>query len=466
MKSRPASPSAKMAKLSKKLTKKTSKTSILAELPFGSPPPNLPSTSLLQASYLEEANLIERTRTERQQQSPADVRVSFSDDTTSTFSCAGDLLPDEASDKGLRNSSEHFGPAVDNEMAEIRRMAVTISRRRGVSAESIIPRLLELFHRPTPFETPSTQHQGSLQLQRVVTAPVAKTIYPAPTHKPSHIRGFINRLRPQLSLETLSEARRFSFEVGDDTGPIVTTCQNTPNQESPLRKSASLSSLPVNSHHVAAAAAPGDLSPIESSPTTSARTASSRRTSKIPSPSYNAPLARQRQEREESITSLLTVTKDSDISAMPAHQVSSATSSVYSTHSLHGTATEDTAAISRKASQEFPRVITHLDPNRVHSSAGLSSNDAAGTSHHVMVDRPNAVHASTSRAGGNSAIRGSGSVNVSNAPSWKINSPMRDVPGARSGLVYPENIQPSIATPENAHSSAHPDFRSEGGEWR
>lgn len=164
MKSRPASPSARMAKLSKKLTKKTSKTSILADLPFGSPPPNLPSTSLLQASYLEEASFIEKMRAERQQQSAADVRVSFSDDTASTFSCAGDFLPDEASEQGLRISSEQIEPVVDNEMVEIRRMAATISRRRGVSAESIVPRLLELFQRATPLDSSPTQVQDGLQL--------------------------------------------------------------------------------------------------------------------------------------------------------------------------------------------------------------------------------------------------------------------------------------------------------------
>ena len=95
-----------MAKLSKKLTKKITKTSLLAELhiPLGTPPPpHLPSTSLLQASYLEDqANMLEIKRSETQ---VAEPRVSISDDTTSTFSCAGDFLPDEASDKGIHSNS-------------------------------------------------------------------------------------------------------------------------------------------------------------------------------------------------------------------------------------------------------------------------------------------------------------------------------------------------------------------------
>ncbi|KAM0716979.1 hypothetical protein Q7P37_006831 [Cladosporium fusiforme] len=451
MKSRPASPSAKMAKLSRKLTKKTSKTSILAELPFGSPPPNLPSPSLLQASYLEETNLTEKIGAEKQQQSNADIRVSFSDDTTSTFSCAGDFLPDEGSEKGLRESSEQLGTVVDNEMAEIRKMAVTISRRRGVSAESIIPRLLDLFHRPSPIENPSVPCDDRLQLQRVVTAPAAKTTYAVPTRRPSHIMGFINKLRPQLSLETTSEARRFSFEVGDDTGPIGPTCQYT-TRESPLRKSASLSALPVVGHRGPAATAPVDISPIESSPTTSARTASSRRTSRIPSPRYNAPLAKQRQEREDSITSLPTVMKDPDLSPMPAHQVSSATSSLYSTRSLHSTATDDATTTSRTAPQAVSRVVARLDADRIPSSAAVSLNDAAG--HRNLVDYTNAVYASTSKAGGNSIIRGS--VDASNAPSRMIDSSMRGTSGEPPGLVYPEGLRSPIAASENTRPFVHP----------
>lgn len=463
MKNRPASPSAKMAKLSKKLTKKTSKTSIHADLPFGSPPPKLPSTSFLQTSYLEETSLIEKTRADKQQQSAIDARVSFSDDTTSTFSCAGDFLPDEASDKGLRVSSEQVGSAGDSDMAEIRQMAVNLSRQRGVSAESIIPRLLELFHRSTPTETPAAQHQENSQLQRVVTAPVAKTPHTAPIRRPSHIMGFFNKLKPQPNLESTPENKRFSFEVGDDTGLIVTASPTMFTRESPLRKSASLSSLPVGGPYGPAATASGDLSPIESSPTTSARTTSSRMTTKIPSPAYNAPLAKQRQGREDSTTSLLTVTKDSDRPATPAHQVSSATSSVYSMRSLHSTAPDDVATVSRVAPvQMFPRPTSRLDPERTHNSAGVSSNDAAGTIHWSLVDHMNAVHASTPRAKGSSPVGGGNTVDVSNAPSLEPIRPMRGVPGDRPS----PRVQPSITASENTRPLAHLGSRDKGKEWQ
>lgn len=451
MKFRPASPSAKMAKLSKKLTKKISKTSILAELPFGSPPPHLPSTSLLQASYLEDqAALAEKKRVESRLQTTSqtvvDARASFSDDTTSTFSCTGDFLPDEGgSDKEF--SSPPLDGTSDEDIEDIRRMAATISDRRGINVDSLMPRLLDLFSPAPSAEHTQTQQIDNHRLQRVATAPVASG---TAVRKPSHIMGFINRLKPQLSLETSLETRRFSFEVGDDRGPIRATYPTS--REILLRQSVSLSSLPNVAPHVTAATASIDLSPIESSPT-SARTSDSRRTSsKIPSPTYNAPLARRRQERDDSTSSLLTAMKGSDHAG---HRSNSAASSVYSSRSLsclYNVNTEDTHAMSRAAPPPpIERSATRLELGRMH---GISSADAAGIGNvRQLVENTKAARGGTSQGGGTVSIRDNGSADISNAPSPKTYSSTRAGAEGRSRSVQDNGVHPSRIATENVRPS-------------
>ena len=437
-KSRPESPSAKMAKLSKKLTKKISKTSLLAELhiPLGTPPPHPPSTSLLQASYLEDqANMLERKRIETQTQGVAEARVSISDDTTSTFSCAGDLLPDEASDKGIP-----FEHASDSEIDEIRKMAFAISSRRGVNAESIVPRLLELFRTNVLVEDMDAQQMDKLPTQRAVNVCFAKTDIATTVRKPSHIMGFINRMRPQLTLDTCLEPRRFSFEVGDDAGPMGATHQDSASCESMLRKSVSLPALPGASRHVPAA--PVNLSPIESSPTTSARTSDSRRTSKIPSPAHNPTFAKPRQQREDSTGSLLTVMRDAEYSEQRS---SSGGSSVYSSRSLH----RDPRGVSHAtASRPAERIAHRVQPDRSH---GFSSNDAAGTaSQRNVIDQASAVRAGMSTVGSTVSIRGSVNADVSNVSGGKTHSPAQSVIAGRSRPMHDVNVHPSRHQRENA----------------
>jgi hypothetical protein len=451
MKNRPESPSAKMAKLSKKLTKKISKTSLLAELhiPLGTPPPpHLPSTSLLQASYLEDqANALERKRSDTQAQSVAEPRVSISDDTTSTFSCAGDFLPDEASDKGVHAHSEHVS---DSDVDEIRKMAVAISSRRGVNAESIMPRLLELFRPLVPIEDTDAQHVDKTQSQRAADAYFADTDTATPVRKPSHIMGFINRMRPQLSLDTRLDPRRFSFEFGDDAGPMMH--QDSTSRESMLRKSASLPALPELSRHVPAA--PMNLSPIESSPTTSARTSDSRRTSKIPSPAYNPTFARPRQQREDSTGSLLTVMRDAEYSEQRS---SSGGSSVYSSRSLH----HDPRSVSHTISRPAERIASRAQPDRKH---GFSLSDAAGTvNQRHMIEQTNAVRAGMSTVGSTVSTRGSASADVSNVSGGKTHSPAQSVVAGRSRLMHDASVQPSGHQRENARPFAR-SFQDEDDE--
>jgi hypothetical protein len=450
VKSRPESPSAKMAKLSKKLTKKISKTSLLAELhtPLGTPPPpHLPSTSLLRASYLEDqANMLARKRSKSQPKSAAEPRVSTSDDTTSTFSCAGDFLPDEASDKGIHIDCPAYEIVSDSDADEIRKMAYAISSRRGVNAESIMLRLLELFRPQMPVEDTDAQPTDKLQSQRTANAYFANTEAATPIRKPSHVMGFINRMRPQLSLDTRTEPRRFSFEVGDDAVSME-AMQDSINRESMLHKSVSLPALPELSRHVLAG--PMNLSPIESSPTTSARTSESRRTSKIPSPAYNPTFARPRQPREDSTGSLLTVMRDAEYSEQRS---SSGGSSVYSSRSLqHDPRSVPNATTSRPAE----RIANRVQPDRQH---GFSLSDSAGTiNQRHMIEQTNAVRAGMSTVGNTVSTRGSADVsNASNTSGGKTHPPAQCTVADRSRPMHDVSVYPSGHQRENARPFANP----------
>jgi hypothetical protein len=450
MKTRPASPSARMAKLSRKLTKKISKTSILAELPFGTPPPHIPSTSQLQASYMEDqVRLPEDRLTESPSEMKEEVRVSFSDDTTSTFSCVGDLLPDENNDKALHFEGPSLEHMSDNDIEDIRQMAATISDRRGLDAESVMPRLLDLFRPQAALNNAYVSPSNEVHLQRGVIAPVANTSGTMPVRRPSHLMGFINRLRPQLSLDTLPETRRFSFEVGDDSAPIGATYQNPTSRESLLRKSVSLSALPEAARYVPVRSAHVDLSPIESSPTTSARTSDSRGTSKIPSPAYNATLAKPRQQREDSTSSLLTAMRDPEYRGQRS---SSAASSVYSSQSSHHVATEKSRMMSRTAhTQPSQAIVNRLEHQRRHE---FSSVDTAGSGlSRQLFDHTNAVRAGTSIGGSTVSVGDSGSASNLDV---KLHSSTRGDNGGRSRTLQPASTQLVGGVSENDRPFLHP----------
>lgn len=462
MKLRTASPSAKMARLSKRLAKKASKTSIHAELPFGSPPPNIPSTSLLQASYLEDQAKLEQTKVEDRPQAAAEARVSFSDDTASTFSCAGDFLPDETGERLPLSSTSQ--PFPDSDILELRQMAATISRRRDVNIESVMPRLVEMFRSPSSPEEPSSQRYERTLGQRMMTAPVANATSAPPARKPSHIKGFFNKLRTQASLDTVSDPRRFSFEFGDDAEPIRTAYETT-SRDSPLRKSASLSSLPTVTHHVTNPTAPVCLSPIESSPATSVRTTDSRRTSKIPSPSYNAALAKPRQERDGSVSSLGTVMRGADKSAP---RTASAGSSVYSAHSSLHYAADEAISVPRVApSRASEKSSNRSELDRLRGNVGISSDGAAGSLHaRHLPDHTDTVTASNPRCAGNVPVKGCGSLSglTANAtPGQRVLSPTRGGSDGRSGLVYDAGLRPLATVLENSRPPLHSP-RSDGAD--
>jgi len=387
--------------------------------------------------------MLERKQSESQFQCVAEPRVSISDDTTSTFSCAGDFLPDEASDKGISASSPAHELVSDGDIDEIRKIAIAISSKRGVNAESIMPRLLELFRPQMPTEDTDALHVDRQQAQRTTNAYFANADTATHVRKPSHIMGFINRMRPQLSLDTCLEPRRFSFEIGDDAGTMEAMHQETISRDSMLRKSASLPALPELSRHVPAAHM--NLSPIESSPTTSNGTSDSRKTSKIPSPANNPTFARPRQQREDSTGSLLTVMRDAEYSE---HRSSSGGSSVYSSRSLH----HDPRSMSHATSRPAERIANRAQPDRKH---GFSLSDAAGTiNQRHMIEQTNAVRAGMPTVGNTVSTRGSASADVSTVSGGKTQSSAQGAVADRSRPMHDVNVYSSGHQRENARPFA------------
>lgn len=160
--------------------------------------------------------------------------------------------------------------------------------------------------------------------------------------------GFFHKLRPGLAIDTaaipLAGSRRFSFEPGDDVAAQRTTTPGllvSPDGKKALRKSASLCSI------------------------------SSRTPSRIPTPVYTpGALARPRQERDESMSSLLTVIKRSD-------EGESRTSSVYSSPSwsreefVKTSPCNDRDSMSRMRSRESNRLVNRT--NDLRSGGGRES---------------------------------------------------------------------------------------------
>lgn len=306
------SPSVDMRRLSKTLM---SQSSTYAELPPGTLTDG-PST-LAEASYLEERS--NRTR------QVSDPKASFSeDDTVSTFSCAGDLLPDEAP-----HSAQLFETSgTDSDFVAIKRIAQVLARRRHVDADMIIPKLLDMFDaqslgipRSSPTVISPARMKSAVSITQAISAP--------PTRKNTKLMakasGFFHKLKPQLNIDTALDLRRFSFEAGDDStmsAPGLSEAQravsssalaSTGTSERVLRKSASTPLLAEHAARPSADAQQRALSPVQHSPTNSTPVSESRRASKIPTPTYgNGTLARPRQERESSESSLLTAIRYSE----------------------------------------------------------------------------------------------------------------------------------------------------------
>ena len=105
-------------------------TNIHSDLPFGTPPAFLRST-LAEASGLEYSDI---------KSEPALSLSGDDDGTLSTFSCVGDLLPDETADVSLIEAA-----GTDNDFVAIKRIAQVLAKRRNVDPDTVMPPLLDLF---------------------------------------------------------------------------------------------------------------------------------------------------------------------------------------------------------------------------------------------------------------------------------------------------------------------------------
>ncbi|KAK5172929.1 uncharacterized protein LTR77_003051 [Saxophila tyrrhenica] len=267
------SPSSKMRRLSRTLAAKTPATTEPADSPYGT----LPAAP---ASILQRANRTKYVRPPQESERKASIS-----DTSSSFSGAGDLLPDEIADL------YHSDAADDHEMGPTNR------RFNQSTLDHSAPKLLEMSSQQALRKTPSLRTKAS---------------------------GFLARWKPQLSVDT-RDVRRFSFEAEEDgdayqSAPPVGALPAAVRDRL-LRKSASMSSLEARVQNNSNSGRP--LTPIAPSPTTSAPRSESLKTpsdsgdpwrrSKIPTPVHQrGSLARARRDRDDSSSSLLTVIRRSD----------------------------------------------------------------------------------------------------------------------------------------------------------
>lgn len=298
MRKRPTSPSAKMRRLSRDLEA----ANVQADLPSGTPP--TAPRALVEATAFEEQNMGKLSISE--------PKTSGSDDTFSTFSWPGDFLPTESADIDLINVA-----GTDNDFVAIKRIAQVLAKRRNIDVDTIMPKLLKLF------AAQSLQNTG-LGIQLMEASP-----NDAPARKDTKVKtkasGFFHKLRSQALTIDTGLGRRFSFEAGDDealSAPAAETISLANNgmlpnavRERLLRKCVSTSVLAdFSNQKVPTQDSEGPrLSPVQQSPTTLGSLSESRPPSKIPTPTYGSGmLARPRQEREDSASSLLTAIKLSE----------------------------------------------------------------------------------------------------------------------------------------------------------
>jgi hypothetical protein len=257
------------------------------------------STSYLSASATHEQSLM---REESQWplgdeplvlSSISEPKTSLSEDTTSTFSCTGDLLPDEMLlDTGSLKELNGF-----------LQVARVFAHQQGLDAIAMIGKLVVLFESEL-----KASRDCSVEAQQTATpvsivngkqkAGAALNKQPSLLAKAS---GLLSKLKTQVN--PISDAgQRFSFEVGDDSA--ADSMSKVPAAKS-LHKSTSLPLLPEANLQPLGVAG---LSPAATSSDHTNRPVLVRRESRIPTPTYRAN-ARPRQGRESSSSSLSTTTQ-------------------------------------------------------------------------------------------------------------------------------------------------------------
>ena len=282
-----------MRRISQQLESQESLTS--GDWPLGTPSVMAPRM-LIKASALETQRAPPEPK--RSMTGMGTMKTNFSDDTSSTFSCRGDWLPDEPDDA---QSTGRASSSVDPTPLK-RAGTVFGSHHAGVAIGKY----------GSAGSRPSTSNEP---FALASVAPSNPKAAPTVSRHPSlraKAAGFLQKLRPHAASDP-SDDLRFSFQTGEDS---LTVTAGDASARS-IRKSMSLTSLSGPTLGTA-------LSPVIQSPTTSATLSETYRTSKIPMPVYSGgSLARPRQERNDSNSSLLTASKSEGPSSPAAHSVPS-----------------------------------------------------------------------------------------------------------------------------------------------
>lgn len=350
------SPSDKDKKMSQMLTGKKSMTNIHADLPFGTPPEIDMRFSLTQASILEQQG--------KQNGRPRTMTASTtSDDTFSSFSYRAEPRLKEPA--RAQRKERDVGGTPDDDFLEIERLASALARRRNIDPLHIMPQLLEIFGpqktaagdraggMPNTFEDDAFRPKPAVSTRIVSEGAVKRQTVM------SKASGFFQRLRPQLIVDTSENqrgsSRRFSFEPGDDHTALSAATGPHVSKDQLLRKSVSLDAL--RQYTPVTATMEYCLSPVAASPTMSgAAPTELRGPSRIPTPVHS--LARPRQQREDSASSLVTAIRSSGEARKRCNSMSS---SVYS---------------STSASREEVNRVSQLNPGDQGSLTGGISNSS------------------------------------------------------------------------------------------
>jgi hypothetical protein len=228
----------------------------------------------------------------------AAARTSLSEDTASTFSCTGDLLPDEQTLTGVSSGKE---------VLTFMQVAKAFAEQQGLNASVIAPKLIALFEKEMTDHgrgNNNSQHPSIPEFMPKRSRKSAAALHKQPSLL-AKASGLLNRLKTQVHTN-YDSGHRVSFEAGDDTIPDAAVA--TESVET-LHNRMSMPALPdVTTFGSAAKRSPPKQQQLECA----ARPATARRASRIPTPTYMAH-ARPRQEREGSSSSLLTSTQ-----SMPA----------------------------------------------------------------------------------------------------------------------------------------------------
>jgi len=282
--SHPLSPSHKMATLSHQL----SVTSVHQELPFGSPPTSVLAKTFDEVPWPETGKGgNEATDQGHEQESFGRTEsrsAAASSSIYSTFSCAGDSLPDETAEDTVRNL-----PAFDD-TEEVLRMANLIAQKRGIKADILVPRILKLCDDTTSIATTDEPEQDVHE-----DVPLSSvSVYPRTCSRTVPVFSLPNG---RVSNTPRRRSRRFSFDFGDDSGfgslqsDSRTSTLYAPGP--PRRSQSAMDHLTINSNQ-SQKSEDYDRSPLLS------RSSSLLASSMIPAPASKSPLARPRREGSSS----------------------------------------------------------------------------------------------------------------------------------------------------------------------